>query len=431
VEITTQISIYHHSSQNNRQNSASNPSFGQLNLKEYPKLAATAITAAAIGLMAVNMNKVQNSNNENLSFQNNLRSAIMIKPLAPDIPVVCYKEHGAYSTVDDALIKCIKEAEQKGLSEDTIFDNMLMFSDKISDSEIETIANSFYKEGLSEHVKLNTWFNLYDRKQLLQDLSTLRNEFPRNNNETIANYIERLVEIRENNIVYAEKNKLKEIMSKIKYEDEFISSYERIELTDEEVEQIKKASKLNEDNRKKLQEKIINDWVSGCGQNRYEDRAFQYAFQDLENYAAVDKRGNYTREPVYRWVDLYSNCDGQCDLYDMVKNEMNPGQIYDAKRIQSCSKNPTWAENDFGDDNPRKNLKLIIHPKSNISRAKDIGLRKYGNKEVVYLKGEKFKVLDKRIVKFRTDDYIYDSETRDFIRKPMTIFRYVVEMQEV
>ena len=117
MEIKNQINIYHQGYKNKEQNPSSNPSFGQLNLQEYPKLAAAAITAAATGLMAVNVNKTQNNNNENLSFQNDLKKAIMIKPLDPNVGFSQYIENGAYSTVDEDLIKCIKNAEHNGISE--------------------------------------------------------------------------------------------------------------------------------------------------------------------------------------------------------------------------------------------------------------------------------------------------------------------------
>ena len=58
--------------------------------------------------------------------------------------------------------------------------------------------------------------------------------------------------------------------------------------------------------------------------------------------------------------------------------------------------NKFYAEEIFCDSNPLMNVKLIIHPKSKISRAKVLGY----NQEVIYKKDEGFKVLSKDLVEY-------------------------------
>lgn len=82
-------------------------------------------------------------------------------------------------------------------------------------------------------------------------------------------------------------------------------------------------------------------------------------------------------------------------------------------------------------NNPSKTLKFIIHPKSKVSKAYDIGWQKYGESEVVYPRGAKFKVLDKRI-----EEYIHTIQERNIKTNaideiPSTLHRWIVELQEI
>jgi len=432
VEIKNQISICHHSSQNSRQNNASNPSFGQVNLKEYPKLAAAAITAAATGLMAVNINKTQGVKQDSTKFKNDLKNAILIKPQNLEIQTYTESKEEAYSTVDNALIDCVKDAEQKGLSEDELFNNMYNLYNELSDEEFESIANSYNKKNIDDNLQLNVWLNLQDRKQLLKDLVELHQQVPNIENDRLSVYIEKLINIREDNIKKNELTIEEKILSTIKYDNEYSPFLEKVNLTKEEFQEAKEIyerywDKLGDEiSEKRLKNAIINDWVSGCGQYRYTDRMYRYAFQDLDNYTTRDTNGNYNRQPVYRWVNM--NCT---NLYNDINNKIKIGEIYNPERIQSCSKIRFYAENEFQDDNVNMNLKFIIHPKSNISRAKDLGERKYGNREVVYMNGEAFRILDKRLVKCRIPIDEYNYKTQQYEKVIKTAFRYIVEMQEV
>ena len=431
------ISIYHHQSQSNKQNIVTNPSFGQLNLQEYPKLAAAAITAAATGLMAVNINKTQSIRQDSTKFKNDLKTAILIKPQNLEIQTYTESKEEAYSTVDNALINCIKDAEQKDLCEEELSNNMYNLYSELSDEEFESIANSYNKDNCSmdDSVQLNVWLNLQDRKQLLKDLVELHQQVPNIENDRLSVYIKKLINIREDNIKKNELAIKERILSLLQYDKEYHPSLEKVNLTKEEFQEAKEIyeknwDKLGEDiSEKRLKNAIINDWVSGCGQYRYTDRMYRYAFQDLDNYISRDTNGNYNRQPVYRWVNM-NKVSGN-NLYDDIINRIKIGEVYNPARIQSCSNNRFCAENEFRDDNVNMNLKFIIHPKSNISRAKDLGQRKYGNREVVYMNGEAFRILDKRLVKCRIpiDEYNYKTQQNEEVIK--TAFRYIVEMQEL
>ena len=437
MQINNQMNIHDKTFENRNRNSISNPSFGQLNLKEYPKLAAAAITAAATGLMAVNINKSYNIGQDSSNFKNDLKNTILIKPQNLEIQTYTESKDEAYSTVDNALINCIKEAELKGLSEEELFNNIYNLYNELSDEELESIANSYNKDDCSmdDSIQLNVWLNLQDRKQLLKDLVELHQQVPNTENDKLSIYVLKLINIREDNIRKNELAIKERILSTIQYDKEYKPSLEKVNLTQEEFQDAKEIyerywDKLGENiSEKRLKHAIINDWVSGCGQYRYTDRMYRYAFQDLDNYISRDTNGNYNRQPVYRWVNM-NRISGN-NLYGDIKNKIKIGEIYNPERIQSCSKNPFFAENEFGDANVNMNLKFIIHPKSNISRAKDIGERKYGNREVVYMQGEKFRVLDKRIVKYRIPLQEYNYKTQQYEEVIKTAFRYIVEMQEV
>ena len=91
------------------------------------------------------------------------------------------------------------------------------------------------------------------------------------------------------------------------------------------------------------------------------------------------------------------------------------GKIYTNNEIMCCSSQKHYAEVDYGDNLPDLNVKFIIHPKSETSRAYNLGY----NQEVIYNSGENFRIIDKTQI-----EYI-DKETGQ------SMSRWEVHMQEV
>ena len=107
-----------------------------------------------------------------------------------------------------------------------------------------------------------------------------------------------------------------------------------------------------------------------------------------EFIADKDYKQEFEIEPVYHWF-------GKSKPEEFVMNEIpKKGEIYTLPDLHCCSAHKTYAEECFGDHISTQNIKFIMHPKSETSRAYNLGL----NQEVVYPAGQQFRILDKELV---------------------------------
>ncbi len=110
----------------------------------------------------------------------------------------------------------------------------------------------------------------------------------------------------------------------------------------------------------------------------------------FETIAEKDYKQDFDIEPVYHWFRM-------ANPEDFVINVLpKKGDVYTLKDVLCCSTHKHYAEMGYGDHVVSQNIKFIIHPKSEISRAYNLGY----NQEVIYPSGEQFRILDKDCVEY-------------------------------
>lgn len=110
----------------------------------------------------------------------------------------------------------------------------------------------------------------------------------------------------------------------------------------------------------------------------------------FETIAEKDYKQDFDIEPVYHWFRM-------ANPEDFVINVLpKKGDVYTLKDVLCCSAHKHYAEMGYGDHVVSQNIKFIIHPKSEISRAYNLGY----NQEVIYPSGEQFRILDKDCVEY-------------------------------
>lgn len=324
------------------------------------------------------------------------------------------------------LVNELKKIEKQGI--------------KISKQEI----TDFLKE------KSETGFNLKNikseynksihkemQKKIFARLVMLAENTPQKENEKTSSYINRLVKLREKREKQLEDFRIKLIKSKLKYENES-EKYKPRKLTNEErkraLEEIEKARindaefdililpKLNNETKDK---QIYNAWAKGhLGSFSFRDNELQKAVMQIggrynskhpmktksifEIIMGKDYKQEFEHEPVYHWFD-------KDNPEKFIKEIPKVGEIYTLPDEQCCSTHKHYAEEGFGDHISDLNIKFIMHPKSETSRAYNTGY----NQEVVYPMGEQFRILDKELV-----EYIDPDTNAGF-------YRWEVHMQEI
>ena len=106
-----------------------------------------------------------------------------------------------------------------------------------------------------------------------------------------------------------------------------------------------------------------------------------------EIIAPKEYKQDFENEPVYHWFQ-------QDNPDEFVKSLPDVGEIYTLKTRHCCSTHKHYGEEDYNDYISDLNIKFVMHPKSETSRAYNLGR----NQEVVYPAGEQFKILDKKLV---------------------------------
>lgn len=311
-------------------------------------------------------------------------------------------------SVSKFLIEELKSMEKKGV--------------KISKDDILKLFSDIADEGLElKKPKYNGNFRgfcdmeeLYHR--LFVNLSNLAEKTPVKEGESMSSFVTRIVKLRERRIKQMDDYRIKSIKSKLKYEPDV--SVPSRKLTESErsaaIAELEAHRKIDEYAEiyllPKLKEtatdkQIYRAWQAmHMGGGEFKDKELSKAVMELggrynskhpiktkerfDVIAEKDYKSEFEIEPVYHWF-------GRNNPDKFVKTEIpKVGEIYTVPSRQCCSTHRDYAEGDFGDSVSTCNIKFILHPKSETSRAYNVGL----NQEVVYAEGEQFRILDKECI---------------------------------
>lgn len=297
---------------------------------------------------------------------------------------------------------------------------------KVSEEDIINLFKTIADEGVDMNLSkfsmvhrphLFAMEDLYSR--LFYNLSILAEKTPRKDGERISTYVNRLEKLREKRIQQMDNFRIKMIKSRLKYEPELeppkikaLSPEIRAKIIDiledqrerDLISEIYLIPKLNENSTDK---KIFRAWQAAhMGGKTIEDDMLSRAVMQLggrynakhpiktkarfERIAEKNYKQEFDIEPVYHWF-------GMNNPEKFVKRTLpNVGEIYTVPERQCCSTHKHYAEGDYGDHVSVNNIKFIMHPKSETSRAYNLGL----NQEVIYPAGEQFRILDKQCVEY-------------------------------
>lgn len=303
---------------------------------------------------------------------------------------------------------------------------------------------AFFKEKaetglLMKNVSIKNALSLHStmQKKMFARLAMIAEKTPKKEGECISAYINRVVKLREKRNKQIEDFRIKQIKSKLTYEKEVEEPKPR-KLTKEEQElaiaELEAArirdAKLEIHILPRLSEnatdaQIYKAWRKGhLGSFKFNDTAIQEAVMQLggrynskkpiksealfEMIAKKDYKQDFEYEPVYHWF-------GPINPEKFVAELPKVGEIYELPQLHCCSTHKHYAEDDYGDHVSGLDIKFVMHPKSETSRAYNVGY----NQEVVYPKGEQFRILDKELV-----EYIDPKTNAGY-------YRWEIHMQEV
>ena len=302
----------------------------------------------------------------------------------------------------------------------------------------------FFKEKAENGLRMsNLKFNYTSvthsvmQKKMFARLAMIAESTPQKEGESISAYVNRVVKLREKRNKQLEDFRIKNIKAQLKYEKELVAPKSR-PLTNQErkfaLEELEQArlEDLEWDvliipklPKNATDKEIYDAWAKAhLGTFDFSDDELQEAVMQLggrynskhpievkdgfDCVAEKDYKQEFENEPVYHWF-----CVQNPEKF--VKELPKTGETYKLPKIHCCSTHKHYGESDFADNISSMNVKFIMHPKSETSRAYNLGY----NQEVVYPKGENFKILDKEFV-----EYI-DPDTN------IGYYRWEIHMQEL
>ena len=306
-----------------------------------------------------------------------------------------------------------------------LFLNFIKLKEKqgvvIDKDQLISFIEEIIAQGLP-NIKTNG-FQIYSRKEqnkkILVGLTRIANRTPQKEGEKISTYLDRIIKSYKKREKQLDDFRIENIKNRLKYSLNDERRTIKKELSKENkskiIEALNEEIKENYSNLKPLTNnssisKILSTWTYMCvGSHDILPKELQKElFELLEDYNSSDKpetkidhvfydekiaksgyKQDFEFEPVYRWMKISGT-------NDFIENFPRNGEIYTINNSVSCSMNKFYAEEEFCDSNPSMNVKLVIHPKSKISRAKVLGY----NQEVIYNQGEKFIVLSKDLVEY-------------------------------
>ncbi len=315
---------------------------------------------------------------------------------------------------------------------------------KISRDDIIKLFQDIAEEGVDLY-NINQ-YNIWGKRHLIAmedlysrlffNLASIAENIPQKDGESISAFVSRVAKTRDRRIQQMDAFRIKTIKSKLKYEPDNVPK-KRPLTSEERLKAIQLFNKQREIDSyseiyllPKLTENSTDKAIYRCWQTAH---LAGFEFEDVELSKAVmglgsrynskhrikicakfdyvvpkDYISEFDIEPVYHWL--------QADNPDkFVKSLPKCGEIYTVPTRQCCSIHKHYAEVGYGDHLSTNNVKFIMHPKCETSKAYNLGC----NREVVYPKGEQFIILDKQYI-----EYI-DSETG------AGFGRWEVHMQEV
>jgi len=337
----------------------------------------------------------------------------------------------ATKTLAKDLIAQVKTLEKKGVNISR--ENIVNLLKEMTENGVE-INSSKYARHLKYICAMEEQYN-----KMFSTLLTAAGKTAIKDGETGSSYLSRLVKMRERRIKQIDDIRINSIKSKLTYTPENVVGPTKTVLTQSErnkaIAELEAARikdtyidvyiipKLSEDAGDK---EIYRAWQKAhIGAFQFSDDALQKAVMGVGGrYNAkhpvkskslyetiVEKyyKQEFDIEPVYHWFGA-----GKPEEFVM-KKLPKKGEIYTLQERQCCSTHKHYAEMDYGDHMSSQNIKFIMHPKSETSRAYNLGY----HQEVVYPAGEQFRILDKELVEY-TDP-----------RTGSGYLRWEVHMQEV
>lgn len=315
----------------------------------------------------------------------------------------------ATRTLAKDLITQLKALEKKGVS--------------VTGDDIKTLLKEISEDGLeinaSKHVEHFKYICAMEEQynKMFTTLVNIAAKTPIKEGETGSAYLSRLVKLRERRVKQIDDIRINSIKSKLVYAPEpvrpqktvltqaqresAIAELEAARIKDTYLE-IYTIPKLSENATDK---EIYRAWQKGhMGAFEFSDDDLQRAVMGVggrynsthplktktiyEIIADKDYKQEFKFEPVYHWFGA-----GKPEEFVM-KELPKKGEIYTLPQRQCCSTHKHYAETDYGDHIQSQNIKFVMHPKSETSRAYNLGY----NQEVVYPAGEQFRILDKELV---------------------------------
>lgn len=295
---------------------------------------------------------------------------------------------------------------------------------KISEDDIIKLLQEVASEGINFKVpsKCNASYQIFEMEEqynkMFKTLLNIANKTPKKETESGSAYFTRLIKAREKRIKQLDDFRIKNIKSKLKYAPD--KPYEIPTLSEKHRQEAIKA--LQDERERDFQievmpiplvtgkstdKEICEAWQQAhLGGFNFKNSELEEAVMSLagrynskhpiktktqfETIAQKNYKQDFENEPVYHWFESVAP-------EDFVNRQIpKTGEIYTLKRQQCCSTHKEYGEIEFGDHMPNQNIKFIMHPKSETSRAYNVGY----NQEVVYPKGEQFKILDKEYIEY-------------------------------
>lgn len=315
------------------------------------------------------------------------------------------------------MLEKVKTMEQEGLSFDQIKE-IFQNTKKISDSELKTLKNVFH---LKKKQTLNLECRIKANNEKLDYInSQLASRSPQNG-ESATEFITNILNQYKVEQIAKKEQHLREVHSKIKYTDTPCVEY----------------FANNPNYQGPLKGNAIQ-YTSFEGQN-WDNAKYNEIFRTFPRYkdeygnAAIRQEYNGVH-PLVRWISTpwheinpqtghFIGLDKPAPFKTSQEfvERFKVGETYVLPSRQSCSKyfDHAYGDNNYGDLASDKDIKFIFIPKSkNGSKAVDLLDCGYkgSNSEALYLPGEKFIILDKRI--------------EEVERKNGSFYRWIIEMQE-
>ncbi len=315
-------------------------------------------------------------------------------------------------TLAKEFIKEIKQLEKDGfnLSRENIIDLL----QKILDNGLD-IKPPQCKGSINSVLEMEKQYN-----KMFLTLLHIAEKTPQKDSEDITSYLKKIVRRRELRTQQLEDFRIKNIKSKLKYDRNTVVSEDNYSLTGflraKAISELqiyqKRYNEADVEGMSKLSAEatdmeIYEAWQQAhLGGFIFSNRHVQLAVMNLggrysakhpiktksffETIAEKNYKQDFDIEPVYHWFRMANS-------EDFVINVLpKKGDVYTLKDVLCCSTHKHYAEMGYGDHVVSQNIKFIIHPKSEISRAYNLGY----NQEVIYPSGEQFRILDKDCVEY-------------------------------